>query len=194
MEPGRLAKVKVSGAPVPFVDEATTTSDQLTFQISTEAKRVLDLDEEVVVKVDGVAVSSGFTVKRISGKVVFFEAETGVVTVSASYLPLSIAAECYEYSFTIDADTRETTVFGMNHKRREPGLLSGSGSLGQWYTVDMYFINALLSGKPVVIEMYPGDTTDPDRIFALLDSDEIGAAVADSVNESVSFSTKEKWM
>lgn len=194
MEAGRLAKVMVSGAPIPFMDEATTTSDQKTFQISTEAKRVLDLQAGVVVKVDGETVSSGFDVKRISGEIVFTEEQAGAVTVSASYLPLTIAAECYEYSFTMDAESRDTTAFGMDYKRREPGLRSGSGSLSQWFELDRYFINALLSGKPVVIEMYPGANVSPDRVFALLDSDEVSAAVADSLNESVSFSTKEKWM
>lgn len=194
MEAGRLAKVMVSGSPIPFVDEATTTTDQMTFQISAEPKRVLDLETPVIVKVDGVVVNTGFVIKRISGKIVFDEEQAGAVTVSASFLPLSVAAECYEYSFTMDAESRDTTAFGMDYRRREPGLRSGSGNLSQWFEIDLYFINVLISGKPLVIEMYPGTNVDPIRIFAILESDEVSSAIADSVNESVSFATKEKWM
>lgn len=189
---GRLAKVHVAGTPVTFTDEAMSTSDNLTFTITDTNKKVWDWETAVTVKVDSVEVTSGFTVYKLEGKVVFDSVQTGVVTVSGKYVPTSQAAEAHKYSLNLEGESLDNTRFQDEYKRRIQGLKSASGTISQWVTIDTYFINALISGKPVVLELYPQATMEPFRLFAILESDEMSAAVTGQQDESVSFVSTEK--
>lgn len=102
---GRKALVKVSGAGVAFLDEATTkVTANTVYQITDAAKRVWDRSATITVEVDAdgagaggfvVAAASTYTVNRLTGTITF-NADQGVdaiVRVDGTYLPLSTAAE-----------------------------------------------------------------------------------------------------
>ncbi len=189
---GKLAKVHVAGTPIAFTDEATTTSDDLSFIISNAIKKIWDWKTDITVKVDGVTTTSGFTVYKLEGKVIFDSEETGVVTVTGKYVPTSVAAEAHDYNISLEAENLDNTRFQDTHKRRIQGLKSASGSISQWVTIDKYFAEALIAGNPVVLELYPQASLDPTRLFAILESDEMQAAVAGEQDESVSFVSTER--
>ena len=189
---GRLAKVHVAGTPIAFTAEATTTSDNLTFQITDNAKRIWDWETAVAVKVDAVSVTTGFSINKLEGKVVFDTAETGILTVSGKYVPTSLAAEAFEYSLSMESENLDNTRFLDEYKKRTQGLRSASGSISQWVTIDTYFIDALIAGKPVVLELYSQASLNPFRLFAILEADEMQAAVSGEQDESVSFVSTER--
>jgi len=189
---GKLALVKVASTPINFTDEAMTTSDNLTFQITNTSKRIWDYETDVIVKVDVVEVTTGFKISKLDGKIIFDNVETGTVTVTGKYVPTTTVAEAHEYSIALNADTLEVTRFQDEYKRKIPGLLDGSGSISDWDVIDTYFVDNLISGKPVVIELYPQSTLEPTRMFAILESTEMSAAVSGEQDKSVSFSSTEK--
>lgn len=194
MYAGKKALVKVSGDPLVLTDEATTSTDDQNYQITNADKRILPLNATITVEEDGVTTAESYTLNRLSGTVTFnsIDAARGVVTVSGQYLPLSIAAECHEWSFTINGENIDVTRFQDDWNRRKQGLKSGEGSLSRWWDTDTYFADALIAGDPVVIELYAQDDLNPDRVFAMLNSDEMSAAVDGAVDDSVSFESTDE--
>lgn len=201
---GNKAMVKVSGAPVAFTDEATTANTARTiYQITDTTKQVWDKTAAITVErsTDAGAtwttldpVADGYVLNRLNGSVVFVNArQTGtLIRVSGQYLPMSVAAECKEWKGTISADPIDVTPFQSDWVVKVPGLLSGEGSLSRWWNIDTYFADSLLAGKPVVIELYGQDNLDPDKIWAILTSDEMSAAVDGAVEDSVSFESTDE--
>ncbi|MGH9424580.1 MAG: hypothetical protein ACRD3J_31695 [Thermoanaerobaculia bacterium] len=189
---GRLAAVKVSGAPVAFTGEATTTLvANTTYQITNAVKRTWDMTVAITVKKDGVAQSAAlYTLNRLTGTVTFL-ADIGVghtITVDGSYLPLSLAAEAKQFSYTLSAQLLEDNQFGDTDITRVLGPQDCAGSLSRWQGVDTYFTDALLAGNPVVIEFSSNSAVGFDRrMWALLNQDGITAAIAGLIEESVAF-------
>jgi hypothetical protein len=154
---GRKSLVKVTGAPVVFTDEATTGDvAHEVYTITAATKNCWDPSAAIVVKVDGVAVTTGFTVERLVGRVTFAASQgASVVTVSGSYLPLSTAAGCKEYTISraralIDASDFDTGDWKANLA----GKKDASGTLGVWYQNDSYFFDAMDADAPIVLEFY----------------------------------------
>lgn len=255
---GKKALVKVSGNPVAFVGEVTTSSGpDLSYQITDAAKRILDLSAIISVhkffaddlaeigttttnitivahalstgdlivnttrsnaarivtvvdadnftvaavtgQTDGDTISfypteltSAYTLNRLNGTVTYTTAVSRTIRISGDYLPMSTAAECKEWSLNVNGDLIDTTKFQQNWMSKIQGLKSAEGSLSQWWSIDTYFVDALLSGNPVVIELYAQDTLEPDRLFAHINSDEMSAAVDGAVEESVSFESTDE--
>src|SRR5688572_23659970 len=153
---GRKIRVKVSGAAAAFVDEACTNSgDNKTYQITNAAKRVWDRSVTVTVKKDAVAQSATlYTLNRLSGKITFAADQgAGVITVSGSYLPMSLAAEAKSWRLSFLGVNAEDTTFEDNDVTRLQARADVSGQLGRWW-VDGYFHDALAAGDPVVAEMF----------------------------------------
>ena len=188
---GRRAQVKVSGAAVTFTTEATTTVTANTvYQITDATKRVWDPTAAITVYKDAVSQSPTlYTINRLTGTITF-TADQGasVITVSGSYLPLSLAAEAKEYSYDRTAQMLEDNAFGDSDVTRVMGLQDVSGTIGRWWSVDTYFTDALLAGNPVVIEFWSDSTLAFDRrCWALLEKDEMKAAIEGLIEESVTF-------
>jgi hypothetical protein len=258
MYAGKKALVKVSGAAVAFVGEATTSSGpNLSYQITDATKRILDLNAAIsvhkfstndvaelgttttnitmvahglstgdlivnttrsnaarvvtVVDANNVTVAAitgqtdgdtialyptepttAYTLNRLNGTATYSTAVSRTIRITGNYLPMSTAAECKEWSLTANGSMIDTTKFQQDWISKIQGLKSAEGSLSQWWSIDTYFIDALISGNPVVIELYAQDTLDPDRVWALLNSSEISAAVDGAVEEAVSFESTDK--
>lgn len=131
--------------------------------------------------------SADYTLNRLNGTVTYESAVSRTILISGSYLPMSTAAECREYSLTINGDPIDVTRFGDDWLRKIQGLKSAKGSLSRWWDTDTYFVDALIAGDPVVIELYAQNDQDPDRLWAILNSSEMSAAVDGAVEDSVSF-------
>lgn len=196
---GRKAAIKASGAAVAFTNEATTTTDHITYQIANPARRVLDPKASITVKVDAdgagggtatVADPSTYTIDRLFGKIIFktAQAEGAVVTVDGSYLPMSTVAEAYEYSWTLEADNQDISQFGDDYIRRAQGQKDASASLSRWFNMDNLFSDAIRNGSILVLEFYTEASAAPDaKMWALVSSDETSAAVDGMVEESIDF-------
>lgn len=190
---GYLARVKVSGTPVTMTAEPTTnTVTNLVYQITNVAKRVIPLDEPVVVKVGGTPVTTGFTVCKLNGKVTFDTNASRVVTIDSKYHPMSVAAEAKEFSVTINTELLDATKFASGgYVEKQAGLQSLEGSITEFYSIDRFFEDSLVAGSTVVVELYP-DGTNPISAFVKITSSEIGASISELVEESISFESTNK--
>lgn len=187
---GKNAAVYVTGEPIIITDETTTTTDNITYQITNEAKRVLDIDTPVIIKVNGIAGSTGFKVNMASGKVVFTNARNpaDVVTVSGAYLPKSLAVTAHEFSFGKSVDIGDVTRFRNSHKRKIPMQKYAYGTISQWDVTDTFFRDALLSETPKYVLFDSGaEGAEPKAILAFFEKEEIKAAVGSPQDAVVSF-------
>lgn len=203
---GKKALVKISGDPVAFTDEPTTANAGLTvFQITDATKQVWALDIAITVErsTDGgvtwVALdptTDGYTLQRLTGSVIFANARNAgtEIRVSGQYLPMSTAAECHEWDSTINGDLIDVTRFQSDWTEKIQGLKSAEGSLSRWWNIDTYFTDSLIAGKPVVIELYAQDSFEPDKIWAILTSDEMSAAVDGAVEDEVSYESTDEML
>jgi hypothetical protein len=258
---GKKALIKVSGAAVPFVGEPTTSAGpNLTYQITSAAKQIVDLNTAAsvhklstsaaalagttttnitltahglvvgdcivnttranaarlvtaVVDADNFTVAAitgqttgdniaqyptepttAYTLNKVIGTVIYPAATARTILVSGSYLTTTTAAECKDYKVTIDSSNIDVTKFQDDWLVKIQGLLSASGSLSRWLTIDTTFYDALIAGLPIVIELYSQDTNNPDRMFAILNKNEMSAAVAGALEEAVSFESTNKML
>lgn len=189
---GKLAQVKVSGSGVAFTAEACTkVTANTVYQITDAAKRVWDRSATISVYKDAVLQAATlYTLNRLTGTITFL-ADIGappVVTVTGTYLPLSVAAEAKSYTYGIRGDALDDTAFGDTYETKLHGLKSASGRVGRWHTTDTYFSDALVADAPVVIEFWSVSTGAFDvKMWAMLDSDSMSVALRGVNEEEVSF-------
>jgi predicted secreted protein len=155
---GRKSLVKVTGDATNFADEATTgEATHKIFTITAATKNCWDPSAPITVKVDGAAVTTGFTVERLVGRVTFAASKgASVVTVSGKYLPLSTAAGCREYTINRARALIDVSDFDVvdDYKKNLAGKKDASGTLSVWYQNDSYFFDAMDSDAPIVLEFY----------------------------------------
>lgn len=196
---GFKAQVNVSGAPVAFTDEPTTPNADLTsYQINDTLKRVWDAQADITVEqsTDGgttwsTADPKTYTLNRLTGTVLFSAALASgeKVRVSGLYLPMSKAAEAYEYKYSIEADNQDQHEFGQVYNKRIQGLKDVSGSIKRWYQTNSFFFDALTSGNVVIIEFYSDSSAaSPDlKVWAILSGDKPSVKVDGLVEEEIDF-------
>jgi len=192
---GRLAVIKVSGDPVTAVTAGLTHIDDNTWQVTDELKQVLDRDTEPTLEqdngFDGWAAISYASVNKLNGKFTFVGAgfsDTETIRIkTGNYLPLSSAAYAHDYTYTKQANLMEVNRFGETHKKRIVGTKFSSGSLNQWDVTDPYFADVLTSGEPIVLELRASTAGYPQRLWALIESTEMSAALDSPQDEAVSF-------
>lgn len=189
---GRRALVKVTGSPVVFTDEAVTDIDHQTYQITNTAKRVWDRATTLVVKVGGSPTGESYTFNRLNGKVKFatVNAGRGTVTLSAAYLPLSVAIGAKGYSVSLEATVLDDSDFdGLGTRAGFGSCIVGmkkcSGTVGvRIDTTSTYFSDKLIDGTPLVIEFFPDRSGSPFlTVWASLNKKSIQAAM-DAIQES----------
>lgn len=197
---GKKALIKVSGVSVAMTNEATTVQSgagittNTQYKITNISKQIIDINSPITVNVGGSPVTTGFNVDTLNGTVIFDTASVRTVTVSGKYIPTSTAAECHEWSLKINAETQDVTSFGDDFVKKIQTMKSAEGSLSKWFSTDRYFANALVAGLPLVIELYPQDTLNPDRVWGVLTGDETSAAVSGASDVSVSFESTNKML
>jgi len=183
---GHLASVKVQSSGVVMTDEAATTSDNLTYQITDTAKRYIDLNTAVVVEDSAVVTTENYTVNYLTGEITFAETGTRTITVSGAYMTPSTVATAKSYSVNVTADTLENTVFTDTFKTFQSGLVSGTASLGRFHASDDLFIDEILAGNYFIVEFFV-DATNKVSFYGLPSSNTVDAAVESLVEENVDF-------
>lgn len=194
---GRKALVKVGGDAVVMANEACTDSgDHQIYQVTDTAKRVFDRTAAVTVKVGGVVTGESYTINRLTGRVTFATVDAGraAVTVSTSYLPMSVALGAKSYNFTItrtsvdDSDFDNVNTNG-GFPNRLPGVLDIDGALGlRWRSADQYFQTALLAETVVVIETYADRAQAASmKMWAVLNKRDLQIAREGAIEHNVNF-------
>ena len=87
---GYKALVKAQSSAVAMTNEATTMSGGDTiYTITNAAKRTLDIDTPVIVKVGGSAVTTGFAIDYLSGVIIFATAASRTfIAVGVTSVPI----------------------------------------------------------------------------------------------------------
>lgn len=193
---GRRALVKVVGAAVAFVTEATTDAgDHLTYQITNPLKQIWDPTVAVLVYVGGVLQASTlYTLDRLTGRIIFTVSQgAGVVTVSGSYRPTSIAVRGKGYSWSLQATLAEDNDYDQvntdnGFQRKLQMHLDISGSVAAKFSSDGYFRDALLNDALVVLEFFPDRAQSHDLVcWGRLSKHDVQAALDSVQDRSVEF-------
>jgi hypothetical protein len=200
------SSVRVNGTSTSFSNEATTKLTANTrYQITADAKRLIDPAVSVTVEVDAdgggaggyvTADPSTYTLDRLFG-IVTFAADQGasaLVRVSGNYLPVLTLAEVAEYQFKASADTLDKTAFGDTAKTKQPGLKDISGSL-KLHSLISYdhdpgggtkrLSDLFDAGTPVLLEISRGGKRF--RAWIVLESHEAPGSVADLLETNLNF-------
>lgn len=180
----------VNTAPVSFNDEPCI-GDVLNKRYQIEDPQLMYWDPEtpVLVEVDGVPVTTGFTLERAGGYVVFEDALNPLeeVTVSGKALALIQAGGFFNWSIDGDGEDADATTFAsQGWKEFKRTLKSWSGS-AEAYWGDRQFFDSL--GQRVVLKLFidAGPSQECFEGFAIINGEGIENPVDGLVQETVDF-------
>lgn len=183
---GKNAKILAYGSSIVFTDEATTSTDNRTYQITDTTKRIWCKDCTIVIKDGGSPTTENYTLDRLTGRVIFETTGTRTITISGYYLPTHTIGCAYEYTWTLSADNADATCFEHQFMGREQTLKDFSASISKFYDTTNYFFNKLFSDDEFVIEFYVDGSSSPDlRAWGKIATDEDSASVDGLVEESI---------
>lgn len=179
--------MKEESSQIAFLDEVTTTSDNISYTIANALKNIWGFNSVIIVEDAGVPTTEPYTLSRLTGTVSFETADAGrVITVSGDYVLLSTVAEAKAWGLDVAIDMLDETVFQDSSRAFKPGLITGSASIGKFYTLDKYFVDAILAGTTKVIEFYADAAEPPIVVYGIISADGISSAVESLIEESVS--------
>lgn len=182
--------ILVSGTGLSMTDEATTNTTGNVFQITNAAKRLLDPEAAVVVEVGGVAADPGdYELDRLFGRVTFDSAPGGAVTVTGTYLPVAAVGTATSFGISRKATNQETTPLGAAGRAvtRQQTMKDVSGSIGRFDEADDLFVDALLSGATIAVQLNLNGAPHR-RMWALLDSTDTDGEADGLLEEGIEWS------
>jgi hypothetical protein len=181
----------VNTAPVSFNNESCSAVDaqRKRYQIDDPDLMYWDPTYPVLVEVDGLVVTSGFTLEHAGGFVVFDTAlgADDTVAVSGKALTLIQAGGFFNWSVDGDADDAEATTFASQGWKEFKRVLVGWSGSAEAYWGDEQFFDSL--GKTVVLKLFvdAGEAQDCLEGFAIINGDGIENPVDGLVQETVDF-------
>lgn len=200
---GYQGSVLVTSTPnVPLTNEnLVDAGDHQTFSEPTLTKRYWDRTATFVVQTapDGVTwttVTSGFTIRYVTGEVVFTSPITGGTPScrisSGAYLPYSVLGNCTSWEGTAMVDMLENTALtgngGSQWKTYQPTLLSATIKL-QRFWADATFWTWLQNNPSnlLVVSLQTGRNATGDRYegYARVKQDDIKLAVNALITEGL---------
>lgn len=192
---GRRSVVKVRGTPTAMTAEATTSAgDDLSYQITNAAKRVLSPTASITVLVGGSPVAANtYVLHRLIGKVTFLTTATRTVTITGTYWPMASAARTDRYNVTLNASSVDDTDFDTAYTdngftRRQTTELDVSGSIGGKLDINGTFMDSFMNDDVVVLEFYPDRSGVHDLIcWARLQKFALNSAMDAIVGQEVEF-------
>jgi len=190
---GKVGAVYVSdvnAAPVSFTDQPTTKDATLTrYQVTNPAYRYWPLNAAITVKKNGNIITSGFTLERAGGVVVFDSPlqATDTVTVSGQALTMIQRGGFFNWSVDCELETTEVTTFASNGWKEFLGTIKGWSGSAEAYWGDKQFFDSL--GQIIVVKLFIDSGASQKCLegFAVITSDSIETATDDIVNESIDF-------
>ena len=179
-----------TAASVTMTNEATTDSGtQTRYTITNAAKRYIDPESAVTVKVNGTPVTSGFTIEYAGGAVVFATALAGgdTVTVSGKYYALSEVGGIKSYKVGSEAAMLDATDFLSGGWKQ---FVAGEKS----WTADAegYWLGSAWSarvGTVVVVSFYLDKGASKRRLdgVCFVTGDDLTADSGELITEAVKF-------
>ncbi len=190
---GKVGAVYVSDvgtAPTPFTDKPTTKDvANLRYQVTDPLFRYWPLDAAITVEKNGAPITTGFTLERAGGVVVFEDPLLGTdtVTVSGSALTLIQGGGFFNWSVDGDGDDAEATTFASGGWKEYVRALTGWSGSAEVYWGDRQFFDSL--GEIIVVKLFidSGAAQTCLEGFALINGDGIEAPVEDLITESIEF-------
>jgi hypothetical protein len=160
---GYLVTIKKSGSPTSMTDEATTLVSGKTYQITSAAKRAIDLATALTVKDGSTDVTAQVeSIDYLNGLVTFKSSYSvsGAITVTGAYLPLSTLAKGRSFNLTqnaaeIDDTVYETAQSNSGNRTFDPGLRSVSLEVGGVYDATNANLAAIYARQIMIIEIAP---------------------------------------
>jgi hypothetical protein len=157
------ATISSGGTAVAMTNEAMTRAANGDFQVTNVNKRVLDLNGNFQVKVNGVAVNeASYEIDYIAGKVIGLTTSSAV-TITGAYVPIGELIGCNSFSVDISGDILENT--GINEaqlnggfRTKQYGLTDVAVSLGRFADASKTMQTRLQSGNKVFLKINPSDT------------------------------------
>ena len=195
---GKLAEIKVGGTPISAAGEVLERVSDTVWRVTDAAKRVLV--EGVTVEWDdgGWVTVPYVSVNLLTGTFTFGGAGYGAgedLRIEAGdYVPMATAAYAHSFTLSRGADLYPVTPFLATHVKRIAGPLSASGSLSQFDLTSTFFADTLVAGDPVVIGFHADGTAEPIRLWAMLDSVAVQAAIDGAQDEAVGFASNEYFL
>lgn len=186
---GNEVRIKVSGAPLSFTDEATTSVDNRIYAIANKSKEIWDMNVPVIVKNGASVTSEPFIIDYVRGTIIFDKVDAlRNIKVSGSYVTTSTVGKAYKYSLSEKYNIYDITCFDDVVKKRMTGEGEASGEISDFDVLDTYYRDALLQGKEILIEIssFEGDP-NPTRLWAILESRELASAFGSPQEATVSF-------
>ncbi len=191
---GNLAVIKASGSPLDLAEEPLERITDNKWRIGDDDLQVIDRNTTIVLERWDGAEWEEITYKnvnRLNGEFTFagdgYDETESLRVKSGNYLPMAVVATAHSYTYNRAADMMDVSAFFDTHKKRIAGQKYASGTLSRWDVVDTYFESAITSGNAVVLEFRGTADGDPRRVWALLESDEMSAAIESPQEEVVSF-------
>ena len=174
-----------------FTNQATTADTaKLRYSITDRTKSAWPIDSAVVVKKNGSAITTGFTIEYASGTVIFDAAlTTETVTVGGAYQPV---AECGGfYSWTLDAKTDVSKTTDFIAARAGWDTFMSLGVSGGTVTASRYWDDDGFRqrvGLPVLVSLYVDVATGAHWVaWALCDKSGLSADLGKLVDEPIGF-------
>jgi hypothetical protein len=190
---GKVGAVYVSDvdtAPVAFADKATTKDGaNKRYQVTDPTCRYWPPGAAITVKKNAAPVTTGFTLERAGGVVVFDVALQGtdVILVSGTALTLVQAGGFFNWSVDGDGDDADATTFASGGWKEFVRMLIGWSGSAEAYWGDTRFFNSL--GQIVVVKLFidAGAAQSCMEGFANISGDKIEAPVDGVIQETVDF-------
>jgi hypothetical protein len=196
---GYKAALRASGDPITLTDAATTKlsgtgiDSNTQYQITNVNQQILAPFEDITVEVNGVIANpSTYSLNRLLGKVTFHSPNDSgdEVTITGKYIPTSLVAEAYEFTYTLEGSNEAKHTFASSWEKRWQAGKDFTAELSQWYDVNFSAFNdAITSSKVLVIEFFPtGVSGEVDlRAWVLVGSQEISGSAGGLLEESIEF-------
>jgi len=182
--------LQTEAEPVAFIKESAAGNPQRTvYAIENEALRYLDKTSPVVVYVNDIAASGGFTVEHLGGVVQFLAPlpEGAEVTVSGKSIKVDQAGGFFNWSAELAADTADITTFASDGWKEHLPAMKGFTASAESYWADGRLSARL--GQEIIVALYLDTGANKKRYegYALIAGDSIELSVDDVVSESIEF-------
>lgn len=188
---GYNVEVLDAATGITMTSEATSTSDDTTYQITATTKRLLDLNTDIVVKDGGTATNEKYSISYLDGTVTFATSGTRTITIDGAYLTPSTIATANSYSFTGTCEALESTPFNTRYKTYVAGLVSGTINLGRFYATDSLFVDAILDGDIKIIKII-FDDSNYILAYGVMTNDTVDSTPSSLIGETATYQiTKE---
>ena len=186
--------MKSAGLAVPFTDATTVSNANYSrYTISDATKRYLDKTQLITVQVNGIEISSGYSLEYAGGVVIFNTPlfDTDVVTVDGSAWSVEQVAGCFNWKMELTSNVADTTNFESNQwKENKPTIKGWKASIEKYYLTND-IMNRLAEEVVLVLFVDAGVGQNRYEGYAYIEKVAINCSVDEIITESLEFAGRE---